>query len=530
MSPPPSNLLDGPVNERPRRKAFCIKIHGQESSVITKILLPFKYSGALKALGLSIGVLMLAACGTGTVPAEPSTEPTAAAQQTPTQTSTATASPTATATPAPTVTPLPILQLLPTALAKPRATRTPGPATASATPSPPSEARLLAERLSSEGLDYLTTFLDEFSPRASGTQEELDAAEFLRDEMAELGYHAVLQELSAERLSREQPFLSVTAGATPEEREIRALPMSNTGMGDVGGPIIFVQKAFEEDIPETGLTDFVALIERGQITFQQKVAQVAEAGAVAAVVFNNEPGGFRGALADISQIPAVSITREDGLELLDILDAGEEIIADIFVQTESIPSQNVIADKPGTEPDGGVVIIGAHYDTVPDTQAANDNSTGVTSLVLMARELQDREFPFTLRFVFFGVEELGLFGSRHFVDSLTDAERSEIIAMLNFDSVGAGEAAVIGDSDLVNQAMDYSNANGLFITTTPGSSSGGSDHVPFQRAGIPALFLFGDDLSRINSPGDTLEFVDPDIMGRQMALGLALLDMLAEPK
>lgn len=431
---------------------------------------------------------------------------------------------TATVTPSPTATPLPGLALLPTGVPAAR-TPTASPNTTSRSPAAPSEARKLAERLSDEGIKFLTTLLNEHSDRDSGTDGELAAANFLRNEFAELGYDAELQDLTAVRFSREFPLLTVR---NPSEREIRAAPMSNSGVGDVHGPLLFVQRAFEEDIPESGLTDFVALIERGRITFQDKVARVAEAGAIGAVIFNNVPGGFGGVLAETSAIPVVSITQEDGLELLETMESGDEIIADLLIQNDSQPSQNVIAERLGTSPDGGVVILGAHYDTLADAGSANDNSTGVTSVVLLARELQEKEFPFTLRFILFGVEELGLFGSRHYVDSLNEAERSEIIAMLNFDAVGAGEPSLEGDADLVSLLMKYSNANGLFVTTSPGPTSGSSDHASFAAADIPAVFFFGDDFSRINSPRDTLEFVDPDVMGRQMALALGLLDILAE--
>lgn len=470
---------------------------------------------------------VLVACGTGAVPATLAVVPSAAAQQAVVPTLTATAIPTATAEPSPIPT---SLLVLPTALA--RAEPTPATRTPESTPlALSSEARELAKRLSEEGMEYLVAFLEGYSPRESGTDEERAAANFLRDEMTELGYQADLQELTVQQFSRALPALTlVTPGVMLEQREVRALPMSNSGEGNVAGPVIFVKKAFQEDIPETGLAGSVALIERGQITFQEKVTRAAEAGAIGAIVFNNVPGGFGGILTDTGPIPVVAITREDGLDLqeaLDFLQTGDEIIASVFVEIETRTSQNVIAERPGGGGEG-VVIIGAHYDTVPDTQAANDNSTGVTSLVLMAKELQDKEFPFRIRFVFFGVEEIGLYGSMHYVDNLTEAERSEIIAMLNFDSTGAGEAAMLGDLSLVEMAVKYSNANGLFIKTSPGLGGGGSDHASFQAAEIPALFLFGDDLSRINSTRDTLEFVNPDIMGRQMVLGLGVLDMLAQ--
>ena len=164
---------------------------------------------------------------------------------------------------------------------------------------------------------------------------------------------------------------------------------------------------------------------------------------------------------------------------------------------------------------------------MPETEGANDNSTGVTTLVQLAEELADTEFPFTLKFIFFGVEEIGLFGSRHYVDSIDEAERDNVIAMLNFDSLGSGAAAILGDTELTSRVEDYADTNDFDIRLSPGLQGGSSDHAPFQAVGIPAIFFFGDDFSVINSPADTLDLIQPDLMGTQGALGLALLDMLA---
>ena len=54
------------------------------------------------------------------------------------------------------------------------------------------------------------------------------------------------------------------------------------------------------------------------------------------------------------------------------------------------------------------LIIGAHYDTTPNSPGANDNGSGVAAALVVAEELSDDELPFDLRFVLFGSEEIGL--------------------------------------------------------------------------------------------------------------------------
>jgi len=60
----------------------------------------------------------------------------------------------------------------------------------------------------------------------------------------------------------------------------------------------------------------VVLCERGTITFADKVNNVQSGGGVAAVIYNNVPGGFAGTLNGTSAIPAISLSQEDGQALM----------------------------------------------------------------------------------------------------------------------------------------------------------------------------------------------------------------------
>ena len=97
-------------------------------------------------------------------------------------------------------------------------------------------------------------------------------------------------------------------------------------------------------------------------------------------------------------------------------------------------------------------------------------------------------------------------------------------------AVTEGLRASIGSDDLVDQVMDYADEHGLAVGKgTPLELEGAtSDHAPFSEVGIPTVFFPADDISRINSPDDTIEFVDPELMGTAAVLGLALLDSLAK--
>ena len=190
-------------------------------------------------------------------------------------------------------------------------------------------------------------------------------------------------------------------------------------------------------------------------------------------------------------------------------------------------SVNVIAEMPGADPDGGLVILGGHYDTVPGVPGANDNGSGIAALMTIAAEVSDRSYPFTLRFIGFGAEEIGLYGSRFHVESLSEDDLDGVIAMFNFDALGTGRAAgVLGDPALVQSTLDVAAAGGVDVEEQSLGAGWSSDHAPFENAGVPVLFFLSDDFSRIHSPEDRLEFVRPELLGDAASLAIGMLDLL----
>jgi aminopeptidase YwaD len=297
--------------------------------------------------------------------------------------------------------------------------------------------------VTNEVLGVLEEILKELGSRESGTDEEAAAAQYLKSAFQESGYETAIQQFIVEDLALSGMGLTLNR---PEPMEFRALPLDMTGLGDVSGILTPVGLAMPGDIPEGGLEGRIALAERGTITFQAKAENVFAAGAVGLVIYNNVFRLFRGVLATQPDFPVISISKLDGEGIEDLL-AKSEIEATITLTLENLPSQNVVAEKKG--PGDAVVVLGGHFDTVPEVSGANDNASGTAVLVTLARLLADADLPFTLRIVPFGSEELGLQGSRFYVQSLSDEELENTKVMLNFDALGSGTGvSVFGDSDL----------------------------------------------------------------------------------
>ena len=459
--------------------------------------------------------VLIAACGTDVASTPPAGEPQGAATA---MASAPTVAPASTPVPSPTAEPT----AEPTALASPTAA-------AQTTPAPPAkpaaDARSSLTELTDASWAFLQMLTSEFSPRESATDEERVAADFLVSELEALGLDPVLQPFTVEVLDRNVPVLSIDG---PEELDLGGIPLRLSAEGRVTGALVDVGLAFPEDVDPDRLRGKIALVQRGTLTFQAKVRRVQEAGAVGAVIYNDRPGRFAGRLSTASEIPAVSISQENGEVIKARLAAGE-VTATVSTVLETADARNVVLKVPSDSSVGRVVVLGAHYDTTPGTQGANDNGSGVAALMTIIREIADEDFPFDLWIVLFGAEELGLFGSQHFVGSLTMEERDSIVAMLNFDVVGTGEfAEVIGADDLVEAAIVHGAALGVEVRRGVPLEGASSDHAPFRVVGIPVAFFLADDLQRINSPADTIEFVRPELLGIASAIGLGVLDTLAE--
>lgn len=380
------------------------------------------------------------------------------------------------------------------------------------------------DQLAGQAMSFLDRLTSQFSPRQSGTEEESRAAQYLASEFRSLGYDTTLEPFPVE-----VPWSRVALGpadAVPN-LEFSTLPITGSVEGTPVGDVVWVRKALTQELPAGGLEGKIALIERGAITFQEKVNRVAEAGAAGALIFNNREGRFRGAFKSPPPIPAVSMSREDGLAIVDLLEEGE-LKAVLTVGVRKYESQNVVARKPGVS-DGGTVVIGGHYDTVEGVSGANDNGSGTATVQTVAWAVADASYPFDIRFVLFGAEELGLHGSVNHVKVMDSEGLDEIIAMFNFDALGTGETLeALGDRALLDAALEVAEEAKVPARRRFDLDQASSDHAPFEAAGIPVVFFLGDDVTRIHTPEDTLEHIDPGLMGGAAAIAIGLLDILGE--
>ncbi|MFI7343826.1 M28 family metallopeptidase [Streptomyces sp. NPDC050085] len=154
---------------------------------------------------------------------------------------------------------------------------------------------------------------------------------------------------------------------------------------------------------------------------------------------------------------------------------------------------NLIADWPGGDTNQ-VVMAGAHLDSVTAGPGINDNGSGSaavleTALAVSRAQLKPAKH---LRFGWWGAEELGMVGSRNYVNSLATGDRSRISGYLNFDMIGSPNPGYfVYDDDPALEKVFQDYFTGLNIPTEIETEGDGrSDHAPFKNAGIPVGGLF----------------------------------------
>ena len=389
----------------------------------------------------------------------------------------------------------------------------------------------------------LRELVDELGYRVSGTPGELKAAEILKERFGAFGYSAELQTFTVDYFDlmgfvQGQRDLAAIMVQSPVQLSIPGIPLSTAPKGGEGtGPLTPVPLESGDQAAAMDLDGKVALIQAAEISLadpamvrklQSRVDDAAQAGAVAAVIDGSAAVGMQGyrPLVGVpSPIPALMVpTAPPGVtNPMSQAPLGIEIVVSVQIKTKMVESQNVIAVLEGGG--DGVVVVGAHYDIVPQTELGpNDNATGNAIVLSLAKALAAESLTYTVEFILFGAEEIGLYGSARYIGAQSETEPGQIKAMVNFDVVGTGPyIAMVGNSELTDLALEKASDLGIKAQIgmlPPGASS---DHQSFERVGVPVLMLYAPDASRIHTPEDRLEFVQPERLGEAFLMAEAML-------
>ncbi|MBM2827059.1 MAG: aminopeptidase [Dehalococcoidia bacterium] len=358
--------------------------------------------------------------------------------------------------------------------------------------------------------------------RPTGTEKEREAARYIASTLESYGYKVELQQFT---FTSYQDLGSSLEVASPQSEKLNPRNLFFSAPGEVKGPLVAAGIGTQDNLAPLALRGSIALIERGTIPFSEKVANASAKGALAVIVYNNESGEVRGAtLGKLSSIPAVSVSKEEGQKLLDLL-KGSQVTVSLSVKALAgdIHSQNVVARGS----DRCSVVVGGHYDSVPAGPGANDNASGTATVMEVARVSAPLAKSAALCFLAFGGEELGLWGSRHFVSTLDEGQRQAMKGMINLDMVAVGDDwRVTGSDKMVKLALDAAKEAQIEAQSFTMSGRSGSDHSSFINAGIPSVFIHRLDDPNYHTENDKTEFVQPKALGEAGRITLGVLKAL----
>ena len=254
--------------------------------------------------------------------------------------------------------------------------------------------------------------------------------------------------------------------------------------------------ATNSDYPPT-VKKSIALIKRGACGFGDKSALAGKAGAIAAVVYNNEKGSVSGTLGTPSKyhVASFGISNEDAQPLIKKLDAGEVIPSSAYMDAivQQTVTTNIVAQTKGGDQDN-CVMLGGHSDSVAAGPGINDDGTGSLTLLEVATHLANYKVNNCVRFGWWAGEEEGLLGSDYYVSRLSDEENLKIRLFMDYDMMASPNyvyqvynannvANPVGSEELRDLYTKYYEAHGQNWTYVP--FDGRSDYDAFIKNGIP---------------------------------------------
>ncbi|HYM69474.1 MAG TPA: M28 family metallopeptidase [bacterium] len=390
------------------------------------------------------------------------------------------------------------------------------------------QTAVLARVSGARAYQHVLALAQKIGPHVAGTPEDRTSGEYIAGQLTRDGYAVEWQPFPLSYFAVRAVSLAVPSlpGLALNPHVLQH--SGSTPAGGVTAEVFAAALGRPEDFAGGAAAGKIALIERGGATFHAKAEAAAAAGAVAAVIYNAQPGEFIGTLGDSVKIAVVGLSGTEGQQLLAAARSGRVTMRlNVQAADEQRTTWNIIATKPGTRDSHRVLVVGAHRDTVEGAPGANDNTSGVAVVLELAEVLKSVPLGDTVRFVFFGAEEEGLYGSAYYVDHHGP---DPIIGFVNLDMEGVGQRLMLstyhGGDTLVRTAARLAGELGIAATA---SHDSGSDHLNFERIGVPVVFLLRPDDPDYDTPRDTVDRVDPALLEVSARLALAIVLDVAGP-
>ena len=385
--------------------------------------------------------------------------------------------------------------------------------------------------------DFLTKLCDDFGPRMTGSAGNTAAMARLADTLHAHGYAPAKVAFTMPGWERGDDRVEVM---TPFARRLRVAALSYTqphgafeaevvDLGDAKG----AELAKLETRGRVGVLSPTTALQTGEIV------AMAEARGLRAVLFVNREGGGQllartGSFAGTPlPLPIYSIAQEEGRWLQRLLARGTAVR--VRLETKSrcreVATANLHLVVPGRV--ASRLVVGAHFDSWDLGQGAMDNGIGIAQLYALALALRDATPHHTVELVWFNGEEQGLRGSRFAASQLGT---TPVVAMINLDMVGVPIGVnALGDDSLVPALERWHGARTEGERLAKGVENlnwVGSDHTPYQLAGVRALTFNGpiprESVRYYHDFADTIDKVPAQLIADASAVVVSCVRALAD--
>ena len=310
----------------------------------------------------------------------------------------------------------------------------------------------------------------------------------------------------------------------------------------VKGRIVFVDHAMPANQDGSGYRQFGAPRRQGPTVASQKGALAIVIRSIGTDRTHRDPHtGVMTFNDGAAPIPAGALSNPDADQLLRILKRGQPVQMKLVLESRNIgtrQSGNVIAEVPGRDSSLPPILVGGHLDSWDKGTGALDDGAGVAIATAAAKQIMDAGKPLrTIRVVWFGAEEMGLFGGN---DYRARHGKEPYYALFESD-FGADRIWKV-DSKLGEARKPEAEAIGkalapLGIVTGSFNEADGSDIGPMLADGLPGVGLSQDGTRYFDlhhTPDDTLDKIDPAQLRQNVAAWTTVLAVLSggieEPK
>ena len=226
------------------------------------------------------------------------------------------------------------------------------------------------------------------------------------------------------------------------------------------------------------------------------------------------------------------------------LEAPGDTYEQPFKDSEGSDTANVIGVLPGSDSElsDEIIVVGAHHDHLGEDDTgvytgANDNASGVATMLAVAQAMSERETAprRTLVFVAFGAEEVDLDGSTHYVEHPpAGLPLAQTVFMVNLDMVGTYEAEGVlnaldaGPDTVARAALEAVMGDFPGLKLNLDDTGDSSDSVNFCEAGVPNVFFHTPDPTCYHETCDTADNVDYPHLVLTAQLVSAMVEVLAD--